>query len=87
MRQKIAILAIIISVAVTILSACSGENSTPESVESDKPIVPVPASVLPHPVEKFYDCLKCHNPGREEAAPDDHLGYKNDDCQVCHSTE
>lgn len=43
------------------------------------------AMAVSHPTEKFYDCLKCHNSGRKEAAPADHDGYKNDGCLTCHA--
>ena len=43
---------------------------------------------IPHPVEGRDDCLACHETGANGAVqiPDNHIGIKNDICQVCHQS-
>jgi len=73
-------------ILVSFMLSCTGET-LPNiiTVKSKEPIRT--ASVVTHPTEKFYDCLRCHNSGREEAAPADHVEYKNDKCLTCHASE
>jgi hypothetical protein len=44
---------------------------------------------IPHAVEGFEDCLKCHETGTAGAQqiPDNHIGIENDICTVCHKSD
>lgn len=44
---------------------------------------------IPHPLQGFEDCLKCHETGKAGAKqiPDNHVGIKGDVCTVCHQSD
>ncbi len=71
--------------------AFSGFSCTSETIAHSEAVTSnvttTTAMKVSHPTKKFYDCLKCHNSGREEAAPPDHMDYMNDDCLTCHAPE
>jgi hypothetical protein len=60
---------------------------SPDGWDVSAAVVVGQAMSAPHSVEIANDCLECHQAGETYAAPEDHAGLVNDNCQVCHAPE
>ncbi len=58
---------------------------TPEGwPESAAVLIVAQTPQISHTLEGFENCLACHAAGEMEPAPDDHEGYVNEQCMLCH---
>jgi hypothetical protein len=59
---------------------------TPEGwIESAGSTIVAQSPQISHGLDRFEDCLICHDPaGEVKPAPDDHAGLANEQCVLCH---
>jgi hypothetical protein len=58
---------------------------TPEGwVESVGNLIVAQSPQIAHPLEGLEDCLACHGAEQMKPAPDDHEGFGNEQCTICH---
>lgn len=73
-----------------LLGACTTSSAPKAAVEVQRtPAVAatsaaVSATLIPHPLDGWEDCLFCHGEGRPQAVPADHAGRADDTCLACH---